>query len=210
MRKPCSVAQVLVGLRGRRRPRADRASSRNASSAGRHSLRSAKVRPSSDQRVGLLAAIAGALVRDVGGGRGTLEEVSRARGRRRGEFAGWRGTGAASCRPRAARPRRSAPASASRRGSRAFGTRPRPRCAASRPASATCPGFGLDLGFQPDGTVCQVGSLERFVCGKGGEREEGDDRGGKAGADRREHQKPSLNPENPGRTSLPPNGIDRW
>ena len=57
-------------------------------------------------------------------------------------------------------------------------------------------GFGLDLGFQPDRAVGKVGSLERLVGGKGGEgEEESDERGGKAGADRREHRVTSLDPE---------------
>ena len=59
---------------------------------------------------------------------------------------------------------------------------------------ATCPDFGLDLGFQPDRAVGEVGSLEGLVGGKGGEREESDERGGKAGADGREHRRTSLTP----------------
>ena len=44
-------------------------------------------------------------------------------------------------------------------------------------------GLGLDLGFEPDRAIGKVGSLEWLVGGGCGERDESDERGGKAGAD---------------------------
>ncbi len=134
------------------------------------------------QRVRLLAGITGALIRDVGGGGGALEEVGALAVVGRADLQ----DGARQAQPVAGFARRhrhdlrqglhaGAEIALGKGGFRLAAQRCDRLCDLS--------GLGLDLGFEPDRAVCQVGSLEWLVGGKCGERDESDERGGKAGAD---------------------------
>src|SRR6185295_9998887 len=143
------------------------------------------------ERVGLLGRIGGTLIRDVGGGRGAFEEAEPLL-----VVCG------ADLQDRA---RKAQPV-------RRFARRDRDDLRQGLHAGAEVTlleleiglapqrgdglsdlsGFGFDLGFQADRAVCKVCALEGLVGGKSGERHKSDERGGKAGADGREHRRPSL------------------
>ena len=116
------------------------------------------------QRVGLLAGIAGALIADIGRGRGALEEV------RALALVGGADLqdGAGKPQPVAGLARRDR--DDLRQGLHA-GAEVAPRegglglAAQGRDGLGDLSGFGLDLGFQPDRAVGKVGSLERLVGG---------------------------------------------
>ena len=150
--------------RGPRRPRACRATAASVSSAGRHSLRSDIARPSTASASASSACVAGALIGDVGRGRGALEQE--------GLFAGTGGAdledGFGEPQPVGAvfgrgggdlpedlqadaevgAPESGVGVGAQRRGG--FGDRPR---------------LALDLGLQLDGRIGQIVALEGLVRG---------------------------------------------
>ena len=157
-----------------------------ASSAGRHILRSAKVWPSSARLSASLVAVARALIGDVGGGRGAIEQQRALAVVARPDLQ----HGAREAQPVRGVVRRHGDELAEHRHAGAeivlleggIGVAPQGGGRLGHRA-----GVALDLRFELDRRVVEIAALERLVggrCGNTGRNQgKGDECGGKAGAD---------------------------
>ena len=139
-----------------------------------------------DQAIGLLAAVAGALVGEIGGGRRALEQRSALVVRARPDAQDGPGN-AQPARAVAGRDRHDLPENlqsaadiVALKGGIGLALEH-----GERPGRRT--GFGLDLGFELDGRGGEVVTLERFVGGNGGNGQQQNERGCAGSANEREH-----------------------
>ena len=163
-----------------REPHAHRAPARHILAVGE---RAAEER----EAVGFLAAVLRALIGDVGGGRGAIEQQRALAVVARPDLQHWAGKPQPVRAVVRARWRRSGRAPACRCGSPSSGRRHRRRGAIAPAGLRHRAGIALDLRLELDRRLVELLALECLVGGKRRESRKGEERGGKAGADARKH-----------------------